>query len=365
MRFLKDKLLLILLLFSINGFGQMIVQFVPEVHGNSIDGLMNARIFNNSGSQNIRLTVTVTEDKTGKVVVITTPIFRIGPGNNSIPSIAIKSSQITTGANAVGNFIRKNGTFPQGGYNYDFAIMSSSSSQEIIADQTYSYEVVPPAPFDLIEPFNRDQICEKRPLLTWQPSLPQILGMQYEVLLTEIKGSQSPVEALNYNLPIVNQKGVSSNMLFYPPISKELSSGKKYAWQVTAYKDQTVINRSEVWEFKVDCQDSISAIKDLDFGYRDIENLVKGNFYIAEGFIRFSMINSYAEQKLRYGIVCTTDPKSKIKNLPVIKLKRGQNKVNIDLRNNFSFKDGYSYIMTAYLPDGTPKMLRFIYKNIE
>ncbi|QNR87025.1 DUF928 domain-containing protein [Pedobacter riviphilus] len=339
--------------------------FVPEVYGTTLNGLFRASIYNASGMKSVRMNITVTEARAGKIATIQTGVFTIAPGNNIIPSGVARTASLAMAQNATANFIRRNQYFPQGDYEYSFNIYSASSSEEIIIDQTFNHEITPPAPLDLIEPYDKDDICEKRPLLTWQPSIPKMDGLLYQVMLVEIKDKQNAVEALNYNLPIVNQKGIVANLLVYPPNSKELVAGKKYAWQVSAYRDQTIINRSDVWSFEVNCQDTVSAVIPTDYGYRDIENLVKGNFYIAEGFIRFSMINSYQEQKLRFNIVCTTDPKSKIRSLPTIKLKKGQNKINIDLSRNFSFKEGYSYVMTAYLPDGTPKSLRFIYKNIE
>jgi hypothetical protein len=342
---------------------QVSIQFIPEVYGRSMEGLMTANIMNAAERRNVRLAVTVKEEKTGKVVSIVTQPFAIVPGNNPVPGAAVRSASVQMGNSAVANFIRRNGYFPQGNYEYNYSVISAISVEEVIIDQTFEQEILPPAPLDLIEPYNEDKICEKRPLLTWQPSMPTIAGTMYELLMVEIKDRQSPVEALNYNLPIVKQKGIMTPMLLYPPSSKDLTEGKQYAWQVTAYKDQTVINRSEVWSFKLDCKEEETAIED-DNGYRDIEDLFKGNFYIAHGVVKFALVNSYNEQPLKYTITCVTDPQQKLRRLPKIKLTRGKNKIKIDLSTNFSFKDGYSYILKVSMPNGMSKSLRFIFKDI-
>ncbi|TKC55290.1 DUF928 domain-containing protein [Pedobacter hiemivivus] len=359
----KVLIFIVFIAFSCSVSAQVSVHFIPEVYGRSLDGLMNASIMNAAEKRNVRLLVTVTEEKGGKILRIMTPPFTIVPGNNGIPPAAVRSANVQMGNGDMAGFIQRNGYFPQGNYEYNYAVVSAVAIEEVIVEQIFEQEVLPPAPLDLIEPFNEDKICNRQPLLTWQPSMPNIIGTMYELLMVEIKDRQSPVEALNYNLPIVKQKGIMTPMLLYPPSSKDLIEGKRYAWQVTAYKGQTIINRSEVWEFKLDCKEEEEPAED-DNGYRDIDDLFKGNFYIAHGVVKFALVNSYDEQPLKYTITCITDPKQKTRSLPKVKLKKGKNKINIDLSNNFSFKDGYSYILKASLPNGMSKSLRFIFKDI-
>jgi hypothetical protein len=99
-----------------------------------------------------------------------------------------------------------------------------------------------------------------------------------------------------------------------------------------------------------------------DEGYRDIEDLLKGNYYLATGYVRFSLINSYSEQALKYTVVDVNTPEKRIGHLPKIKLKRGKNKVVLDLTNNSAFKSNYYYLLKIQLPNGTVKTLRFLYK---
>jgi hypothetical protein len=354
----------VLFIFSCSVSAQVSVQFIPEVYGRSMDGLMSARLLNTGGKQNVRLLISVTENKAGKILNILTQPFTIIPGSNQVPSTAVRSASIQMGNNSLAQFIQRNGHFPQGYYEYSYKVISAIAIDEIIVDQIFEQEVLPPAPLNLIEPFNEEKICNKMPVLSWQPSIPVIAGTMYELLLVEIKDRQSPVEALNYNLPVVKQKGIPNPILVYPASSKELAEGKRYAWQVTAYKDQTIINRSEVWEFTFSCKEEKEPVKD-DNGYRDIDDLARGNYYIAQGVVKFAVINSYIEQKLKYEVHCITDPGSKVRGLPKIKLLKGQNKVELDFSRNFSFKDNYSYILKVYLPNGTAKSLRFIYKDLE
>jgi hypothetical protein len=164
-------------------------------------------------------------------------------------------------------------------------------------------------------------------------------------------------------LPVINQSNIVSPILPYPSIAPQLVKGKKYAWQVTAYKDQTVLNRSEIWEFTVDCQDSVKKV--ADDGYRDIEDLSRGNYYIAAGFLKFALVNPYQAQDLKYAITSLNNPDKKIKRLPKLKLKTGNNQVQIDLTATNSFTDEKYYILKVQLPNGTTKSLRFLYMEVK
>ncbi len=362
---MRKVISMLLFVASVPVFGQVSLQFVPELHGRSIDGLLNLRILNASGPKTVRLNLVVTERKYGKIVNIKTETFTLINGNSTVPFSAVRSAKIQFGGSQISNAIQQNGYFPEGDYEYCFTIEPSSNSMnaEVAVDQCFNYEVVPSAPLMLIEPYNQDKICEKRPLLSWQPSFPQISGSAYQLVLVEIKERQNATEALNYNLPIITQSGIVNPILPYPASSKELSAGKKYAWQVSAYKNRTVINRSEVWEFTVDCKDDLESPEIKNDGYRDIEDLARGNYYIANGLIKFALVNSYQKQYLKYTIQCITDQKISIKNLPKVNLDRGKNNILIPLQKRGYFKSGYYYELKVSLPNGNIKRLRFIYKE--
>lgn len=353
-----------MLLISPAVFGQLSIQFMPEINGRTINGLFQSRIMNLSRQQSASLVISITEKRAGKVCTIQTSMFQLMPGNNSLPYSAIKGSSIQFADNTIGRFMRQNEYFPEGDYEYCFALKSNSSEAGELAEQCYDYFLTPLAPLSLIEPYNSDKICEKRPLLTWQPSIPSIEGTYFQLVLSEIKESQNAIEALNYNLPIINQSGIISPILVYPHSAKELEKDKKYAWQVTAYKNQTILNRSEIWEFEVTCEDTVIAPVVKDEGYRDIEDLLKGNFYVANGEIRFALVNPYAQQDLKYEIHGLTEPDKSIKRLPEIILKRGNNKIVIDLSRNNAFKDGNYYVMKVSLPNGSSRNLRLLFKEI-
>lgn len=359
MRYILSCLMLFL---SVSVFGQVSFQFVPEISGRTVNGLFQCRIMNLNNQKSASLTIAITEKRAGLVCTIKTPDFPISAGNNLLPVSAVKGASIRFADNSIGRFMRQSEYFPEGDYEYCFTLNSNSSENDL-SEQCYDYFLTPLAPLSLLEPYDKAKSCDKRPLLTWQPSIPSIDGTYFQLVLAEIKANQNAVEAINYNLPIVNQSGIISPILVYPPSARELEESKKYAWQVTAYKNQTILNRSEIWEFTATCDDTLETPVIIDEGYRDIEDLLKGNFYIAKGEIRFAIVNPYSQHKLNYEISGLNSARKLIKGLPKLELKRGNNKIVIPLRRKNAFEDGKFYVMKITLPNGSNRNLRFTYKE--
>ena len=345
---------------------QIVVQFVPELQGRTTDGLMLAKFVNTfPESKTVTLDITVREKKTGKVVMISTAPFTLLPGMNNINRNAVSGSTIRFSENNVARLLRQSGVFPEGEYEYCFQVyrQDKTSRGELLGEQCFDYLVEPLTPLFLIEPYHKEKICDKRPSFTWQPSLPAIPGSQYRLTLAEMKSGQVASEALVYNLPLINQSNILSPMLIFPPSAKELEEGKTYAWQVTVYKEGMILNRSEIWEFSIKCNDTPKV--EPENGFRDIEDLTKGNYYIANGKIKFAVYNAYEETNLQYSLFCLNKPDQAFKHLPKVKLKRGNNNIVIDLTDNESFIDGYHYILTVRLPNNLEKKLRFTYKSAQ
>jgi hypothetical protein len=361
----KFKLILLLqILFHLNGFAQVTIQFIPELYGRNMNGLLNCRIINMAGRRTGTLSVTVSERKNGNLVVVRTAPFTINQGSNIIPVAAARNASVAYAPNSVAVIVKHNHDFPVGDYEYCFTLNFSDPGNAQIAEQCFEYQLVPFAQLNLMEPYDRDTICDKRPLLTWQPLLPGVPGASYQLVMAEVKADQNATEALNYNLPLINQGHINATLLPFPAINRDLDEGKTYTWQVTAYKDQVILNRSEIWTFKVQCKDQKPKLDVLkDDGYRDINNLIKGNYYIANAYLKFALINPYRETQLKYRIESLSKPGKKISGLPKIKLATGKNKVLIDLFNTDAFTDGLSYLLQLKLPDGSTKELRFIYKD--
>ncbi|MEC5146114.1 DUF928 domain-containing protein [Chitinophaga sp. 180180018-2] len=355
--------MVVLLLSAMAARAQVSFVFLPEVHGRTVDGLFQARVVSTATQQrDVKLQITVTSPQAGKIVTIKTASFKINPGTNPLPGGILAGASINFGNNKIADVCRQSGYFTEAEYEYCFELQDGAShGGEPLGVQCFDYYLQPFSPLILASPVDGDNICDKRPPFYWQPVLPAIPGMQYRLLLTELKPGQAKAEALRYNFPLINQQYINLPMLFFPPGAKELQEGHEYIWQVSAYRGEMLLVNSEMWTFKVNCTDSSRTTTPESF--RNIDDLVKGNFYLARGRVLFAVQNVYAKTKLQYNISCITKPEQVVKHLPEVTLERGWNHLIIDISDNRSFTDGYYYQLTVKLPDGEMKQLRFLYKN--
>jgi hypothetical protein len=346
---------------------QVTVQFIPEINGRNTDGLLTAK-FMNGGSykSNLVLKIDVKEKKHGQVVSIRINDFVLMTGLNELTGIHLRKALVEFGNSAVGRAARQSNFFPEGDYEYCFKIedeKKASTPPQVYADECFDYDLQPIIPISLIEPYDGEKVCGPQPLLTWQPIVPWLQGVTYQLTIAELRKDQNPVEALYYNIPLLNSRNIFSPFTPYPNSAKPLEKGKSYVWQVSAYVKDLVLCRSEIWVFQYGCNDSTKVEKPE--GFRKIEDLVMGNYYVANGQILFAVQNDYTEMALTYNISCLSNPEIKIKKMPRIQLVRGKNNVRIELRDKHAFVNGFVYQMNVKLPDGTEKQLRFVYQNNE
>jgi hypothetical protein len=343
---------------------QITFAFMPEIQGRTVDNIYKVRMGNTGAQRRVNLVITVTEARAGAVATIRTSPFELMPGMNTVPPGAVYNAGVSFGQNKLATVVRQSGFFPEGDYDYCFQLYEGNNhNSNLLDEQCFSYNLQPFSAMQLIQPYDEDKLCDKRPSFSWQPLIPAINGVQYRMLLVEVKEGQQRAEALRMNLAIINQRQIPLPVLLYPSIANELVEGKKYAWQVSAYKNDLLLAESEIWDFKVECEKEPAALSPEAF--RSLEDLTKGNFYLAREQLLFAFNNTYAETTLQYSIRCLTKPDQQIKKLPKVKVGRGLNQVVIDLSENSSFIDGYFYIMDVKLPDGEKKQLRFIYKQGE
>lgn len=343
---------------------QITFSFMPEIQGRTMENIYKAGIANGGERQTVNLVINVTEATSGAVVTVRTAPFELLPGMNTVPAGAVYNASVVFGTGRIATVVSQSGFFPEGDYEYCFQLYEGTGHNSgLIEEQCFSYNLQPFSAMQLIQPYEGDSLCDTRPTLSWQPIIPAINGVMYRLVLVEVKDGQQRAEAIRMNLAIINQRQIPLPMLLYPSLANQLEEGKRYAWQVAAYKDELLLAESEIWDFTVACEKAPAG--PTPEAFRTLEDLAKGNFYIARGQILFAFNNTYAESNLRYTIQCLTKDDQDIRKLPTVKVSRGMNHIVIDLSGSSGFVDGYFYIMDVKLPSGEEKQLRFIYKQSE
>ncbi|RAJ06539.1 hypothetical protein LX64_01666 [Chitinophaga skermanii] len=365
MRLYKYFLILCLVCAASHVQAQFSFTFMPEIHGRSMDGLMMVKIGNHTQEKKfVQLVVTVREAKAGQILTVRTAPFELYPGVTSPLQSSVFNSNVSFAQNKLASIVRQSNYFPEGDYEYCFALEGTGTSGEpgTLQEYCFDYQLQPLSPLMLLEPYEDETVCTPRPALFWQPMMPSIPGLQYRLVLVEVKPGQQKAEAIHYNMALVNQPNIPSPFLFYPAIARPLENGKTYAWQVTAYKNDVILGTSEIWTLNAQCDD-LAADQKNEPVYNNIQVLAQRGYFVAHGNVTFIMDGVPRSENLVYSITCLNKPNLNMKRLPAVPLNPGLNLVNIDVKDRRSFVDGYFYLLKVELPTKETKEIRFLYKS--
>jgi Domain of Unknown Function (DUF928) len=347
------------------GNAQVSVSFNAAIYGQSLEGLSFARITNTSSEAvTARITIRVRELVAGNVVTVTIPSALIRQGAGTIDRVAFANARFAFGNNDYGVLLSQSGRFLEGEYEFCFEVELLEPKSGWVSsffEQCFVQQVQPMTPLLLINPVDGDIDCNTRPNFIWQPPLPLQPDTRFRLVLTELKDRQDVIEAINFNLPVLNQGDISGNQLRFPFNAPPLKEGKTYVWQVIAYNGKIIVKRSEIWTYTVKCEEVKKEI--AGDSYREIKETDDGNFYVASKVLRFSFNNPYSISALDYSISSLAEPDVVIKNLPKLQINSGLNKYDIDLSDNKAFKNGQEYLLKVRVLNNRELRLRFIYKN--
>jgi len=326
---------------------------------------MFTEILNNS-SEDVRanITIRVRESAAGMVVTAVVNAVPLRRGRNTLDRNSFSRGRFSFGNNNYGSTASQSGKFPEGEYEYCFEVEITESKTtwtNPYFENCFVLQLSPLTPLLLINPADGDESCNTRPAFLWQPPFPLPAGARCRLVLTELGEKQDLAEAINYNLPLINQGNITGNQLMYPGGVPSLVEGKKYVWQVTVYAGNAILKKSEIWEYVVACQQEKN--ESVSDSYRELKESPDGNFYIADKVLRFSFYNPYGAGVVAYSIVNVSNSEISIKKLPELRMQPGLNKYEIDLSENKLFKNGDEYLLKVFLPGNRELQLRFIYIN--
>jgi hypothetical protein len=353
-------LLGVLLLVASRLTAQINFVFLPDIYGRTLDGLGNFQMQNLTGQAvRGRISITVQENisKT-QVLIIVSPLFVVNQGTTAFPVTVYASCAFNFANTPIAAIASQTRNFPPGEYTYCYRFISAGAHDE--EESCFDANIQPQVPISLIYPADEDKICQKRPALSWQPPVPFPSNMLFRLQLTQKKPGIADVEALTMNAPLILLDNIPSTTVSYPSYAPDLQEGSTYCWQVIAFQKGVILSRSDIWEFTVQCSDSVKPASDDN--YRELKSNVNGNYYYAFGVLKFSYQNKYNLKKLVYEIYGTEGASYRIKNLPDIPLVHGYNKVNIDL-SDLDLEAGKHYMLKVYPFNEPPVVVRFVYQE--
>ncbi len=334
--------------------------FQPELYGKSIDGLGVFQIQNLTGRNligTIAIDVRETRTKTnvGRISFVR---VNVQTGISSFSRANFANAAFAFSDNNLAGIVSQSRNFPPGEYSYCYRFVSDDKNSNDEYETCFDGEVLPTVPISLVNPDDKDRICQKRPALSWLPPVPFSASIRFRLILSE-KKKGAAIENLITSNPIILLNNISASMIAYPSTSPDLQEGKTYCWQVEAYDRGLLISTSEIWEFTVECKEAGPQIK--HDSYRELKSMVNGNYYIANEFFKFSFFNSYNLKKLNYDIIDVKNGMEKIRHIPEVTMKPGLNNIDIDL-SDLDLEENGQYILRVYPFNELMAEVRFVYK---
>lgn len=347
-----------------NSYCQVTINFVANVQGLTLEGLSHVQFYNTVSSQaKSKLKITVDDENGNSVIELMTPTFFLEPGMNELNKTAFAKAYLKFGSSSAAATFAQTGRFPAGTYDYCFEleVEGPKINDPSIYQNCFEAVIMPLTPLLLISPPDGSETCNTQPDFQWQQPMPVDKDLAYRLILTSVKDDQTAIEAINNNVPIIDIAGLRETILPYPTDVPRLEKDVNYAWQVTAYTGKTILEKSEIWTFRVHCDE---AKTDSTYhSYREVKTAIDGNYYTANKVLRFALNNPYKARQLNYSIIDISAPEAEIKKLPEITVENGSNSIDLRLDNNKAFIPGHSYLMRISNIANHEVILRFIYND--
>ena len=177
---------------------------------------------------------TLSEKKAGMIANATTVAIDIKPGITNLKASDFPTEPDVSyfGDPKYKDALIRTGNVPEGEYRYCVYAKLKSTNEEMgsdCLDQTIEGSEI----LSLISPSNEEEIDPKIPVtFSWMYSKPSP-GAKYTLKIAEVKGEQSPEDALRINPAFFINENINKTIFNYPSSASKFLPGKKYVWQVT------------------------------------------------------------------------------------------------------------------------------------
>lgn len=344
---------------------------MPQVGLHLNSQLWNLTLVNagNAGAD-IRIDMIVSEAQSGDPVLAgSSRVFYLPTGTRPIQLTDLMPIQYNVINSSYGASVSPDGFLPVGNYIVCFSIFKRGPEEfEKIAEECETITVEPASPPILVYPEDEAVITENRPVFLWIPPSPVFLfsNLSYELVLVEILENQQPGDAVQNNLPLLQQNNVMYPFLAYPPALPALDTGKLYAWMVKASNNYTPVSNSEVYSFRL--QTAKDSIKIMTRVYTVLKSPDEMKFTYARNSLYYEYANNQANDTLVLELLDVTTAQTKkiaLSQVSFVPVKSGQNFLTLPLEPLQGMVNHHIYILNARNRNEKIFALKFIYQTAE
>ncbi|MEM9919107.1 MAG: hypothetical protein AAF990_13480 [Bacteroidota bacterium] len=247
--------------------------------------------------------------------------------------------------NQLARWLAQSGGLPNGQYIYCYRFLDAASGRTMgnFCQENASIEFRLP---ELIYPFDRAELQDLFPVLSWRPPIPlRGNALTYHLRLVALEEGQNPLLGINSNLPLVDKQHLRSLSFPYPPTAIPLQENIQYAWQITAFWEHIEVGRTDVWTFSIQPPKAADEPPPKEESYRLVKRKLEGRNYFFTDKIYFAYDNRAYDQKLDYQIYLKNDKSQKIDALPSFELSPGMNYLTLAVRKKMDLQRGAQYVL--------------------
>lgn len=237
-----------------------------------------------------------------------------------------------------------------------------------LAEDCSPAEIEPISPPILIDPANEDSSYNKRPFFSWLSPTPVtgFSNLSYDFSLVIVESIQSAGDAVQQNIPLFFQAGVTANSLLFPSSLPELDTSKLYAWQVAANSNNNAVAKSEIFTFKV--RDYTIDTMQLTFNeyYVPLKMANDASYSIFGNEIKFEYLNEINDSTMSFSIRDISGSEKSIAiDSPCVQLTFGQNFIKKDISLYPGLITNHIYLLEFINSRSERWYLKFEYRKPE
>lgn len=238
-----------------------------------------------------------------------------------------------------------NGLLPVGNYQACYSIyVQGSYKGDLISEDCISFAVAPVGPPLLNTPADQSILESFNPQFTWLPPSPASLftNLNYELLLTEVRSGQAPVEAIQQNLPVYHLQSTKNLFVNYPSSALSLDTGKLYAWTIIARSGNVFAAQTDVWTFRL--KPTLIKKETAENTHIQLRRELDGAVAAVTGNVHFNYTNTTNDATVTYELIALEKANSVIAT-GELNLVPGENMIAFPIRRKYNLQDGRSYLL--------------------
>ncbi|MBX7047016.1 MAG: hypothetical protein K1X86_14390 [Ignavibacteria bacterium] len=229
---------------------KVIIHHPPPGRLNQAD-LWNVTLINSGKSVSAYLSGSMMNNENGELIATgKTVAFDVKPGTTNfkvsdLPSVP-DINYLSKDPKYKQSFMNTGGAPPG---DYKFCVELRYTDNTVASDDCLEQKVIGGDAPQLISPRDEEELLIDNPVFTWMHMNAPGSNQKYTLRIVELKGDESPENAMLKNKAFFEKEGITQQMLQYPSSAPKFEEGKKYVWMVSVFQNGVSFLKSNIYYF--------------------------------------------------------------------------------------------------------------------